>query len=107
MGSNWTLLLIPNTQTQPIINQIKTNTEIRIVAIIFKQTPQLAAIVNAAESEIKHMNVLKENAVDQLNQTEILFYIARSIASPARAKPQIPDTIIYIGICGLIGQSFL
>jgi hypothetical protein len=32
----------------------------RIVAIIFKQIPQLAAIVNAAESEIKHMNVLEK-----------------------------------------------
>jgi hypothetical protein len=49
----------PNTHTQPIINQIKRNIAIVHVAITFKHTPQLAIIVNALESGMKHINVLK------------------------------------------------
>jgi len=49
-----------NTQTQPRINQMKTKTDMAIVMNRFKQIPQLAIRVNAVESEMKHINVLKK-----------------------------------------------
>ncbi len=58
-----------NTHTQPRINQIKTNTDIIIVAKTFKHTPQLANKVNAVESGMKQINVLKKNTLlDQQNK---------------------------------------
>jgi hypothetical protein len=39
---------------------MKTKTDMAIVMNRFKQIPQLAIRVNAVESEMKHINVLKK-----------------------------------------------
>jgi hypothetical protein len=46
------------------MNQTKTKIEIIIVATTFKHIPQLANKVNAVESEMKHINVLKQEEIE-------------------------------------------
>ena len=90
------------------MNQIKRKIEMMSVARIFKHTPQLAINVNAAESVIKHRNVLyerKKRDFSSLNQELNLIYTAISTESAARMRPKIPATIIYVGICWSMGQS--
>ena len=57
--TNCTVLRTLKTQTQPRMNQINMKIERTTVDIMFKHRPQVAAIFNAVESEMKHMNVLK------------------------------------------------
>lgn len=82
---------------------MKTKIVMRSVANRFKPTAKVAKTVNGVDSGMKHINVLKRN-ISAKWRSIFFIYKAREIDSPTSINPQIPATIIYVGIRWSIGH---